>query len=538
MALKVLMLKKRLDEKRAALAALEAKDAEFSKREADLEASIGEAKTDEEQKTVEEAVDAFESEKKAHEENKGTLRDEIAQLESDIAAEENRQKEQTPAPVREERKEKHNKMEIRDKFFKMTYAERDAMFARDDVKNWIGQVRSLMKRDAGGVNNAKVLIPQVMLPILRELIEENSKLLKHVNLQRITGDGRQTIDGGFPEAVWTEMCGSLNELQIGFYDVTVSGYKVGGFISVCNALLEDSDVALATDILTKLGRGIGYAVDKSIIFGTGTKMPLGILPRLAQTSEPAGSSDTARPWVDLHTSNIQKITAANSTGLKLFQGIVSAFGAADNKFSNGPVFWVMNNKTKTKLTVEAMAINASGAIVSGMGGTMPIIGGAIELLDFIPDNVIIGGYEGLYLMAERAGLKTGESEHFKFTDDQTVFKATARYDGKPVVPEGFVAIGINNTDVDAAAVDFTVDTANSVQGILLNTDSETVAVGGKVKLIAKTWPGKGTVTWASGTAAKATVDANGEVTGVAAGSSVITATCNGKTASCTVTVTG
>ena len=536
MALKVLMLKKKLDEKRAALTALEAKDADFAKREADLETSIGEAKTEEEQKTVEEAVDAFEGEKKSHEENKVTLRDEIAQLESDIAAEENRQKEQTPAPVREERKE--NKMEIRDKFFGMTYQERDAMFTRDDVKNWIGQVRSLMKRDVGGVNNAKVLIPQVMLPILRQLVEENSKLLKHVNLQRITGDGRQRIDGGFPEAVWTEMCGSLNELQIGYYDVTVSGYKVGGFISVCNALLEDSDIALATDILTKLGRGIGYAVDKSIIYGTGTKMPLGILPRLAQTSEPAGASDTERPWVDLHTSNIQKITAANSTGLKLFQGIVSAFGAADNKFSNGPVFWVMNNKTKTKLTVEAMAINASGAIVSGMGGTMPIIGGAIELLDFIPDNVIIGGYEGLYLMAERAGLKTGESEHFKFTDDQTVFKATARYDGKPVVPEGFVSIGINNTDVDAAAVDFTVDTANSVQGILLNTTTETVAVGGKAKLIAQTWPGKGTVTWTSGTAAKATVDANGEVTGVAAGSSVITATCNGKTASCTVTVTG
>jgi len=47
-----------------------------------------------------------------------------------------------------------------------------------------------------------------------------------------------------------------------------------------------------------------------------------------------------------------------------------------------------------------------------------------------------------------------------------------------------------------------------------------------------------TITWDSGTVAKATVNTDGEVTGVAAGTSVITATTdNGLTAQCTVTVT-
>ena len=48
---------------------------------------------------------------------------------------------------------------------------------------------------------------------------------------------------------------------------------------------------------------------------------------------------------------------------------------------------------------------------------------------------------------------------------------------------------------------------------------------------------KGDVTWTSATPAKATVSSSGLVTGVAAGSSVISATCNGFTAQCTVTVT-
>ena len=86
---------------------------------------------------------------------------------------------------------------------------------------------------------------------------------------------------------------------------------------------------------------------------------------------------------------------------------------------------------------------------------MPGIGGAIEELSFIPDGVIIGGYGDLYLLAERAGAAVGSSEHAMFIEDQTVFKGTARYDGMPVVAEGFVAIGINGTKPTANAVSFT-----------------------------------------------------------------------------------
>ena len=103
----------------------------------------------------------------------------------------------------------------------------------------------------------------------------------------------------------------------------------------------------------------------------------------------------------------------------------------------------MNEKTYTKIIAESVSINAAGAVVAGVNGTMPIVGGAIEVLDFIPDDVVIGGYFDLYLLAERAGTKIGQSEHVQFIEDNTVFKGTARYDGTPVIDEAFVAIGIN-----------------------------------------------------------------------------------------------
>ena len=95
-----------------------------------------------------------------------------------------------------------------------------------------------------------------------------------------------------------------------------------------------------------------------------------------------------------------------------------------------------------------------------MNGTMPVVGGVAEVLSFIPDNVIIGGYFELYLLAERADVRLAQSEHVRFIQDQTVFKGTARYDGLPVIAEAFVAIGINGV-TPTAAMTFAADTANS-----------------------------------------------------------------------------
>ena len=91
---------------------------------------------------------------------------------------------------------------------------------------------------------------------------------------------------------------------------------------------------------------------------------------------------------------------------------------------------------------------------------MPVTGGDVELLEFMPDDVIVGGYGDLYLLTERAGMYIAQSEHVRFIEDQTVFRGTARYDGMPVIEEGFVAIGIGGTKPTGDAVTFPTDSAN------------------------------------------------------------------------------
>lgn len=454
MALRALMIKKKLDTARAALEDLRKKDSEFVTREADLEKAISEANTEEERGVVEEEIGKYEAEKKEHEDDKANLERTVSELEADLAEAEKEQ-DTTPAPTAERKENKI--MENRTKFFGMDAQQRDAFFARDEIKNYLGEVRACIT-EKRALTNVGLTIPEVMLGLLRENLERYSKLYRHVNVRSISGNGTLIVEGTIPEAVWTDCCANLNELDLVFNNVEVACWKVGGYFAVCNATLEDSDIDLASELLTAIGQAIGFALDKAILYGTGTRMPLGVVTRLAQTEAPSDYPATARPWADLHTSNIQSIAAATK-GNSLISAIVEASGAMKGKYSRGEKVWVMNETTYTRLMAQTVATTAAGTIVAGIAATMPVVGGIIEVLNFIPDNVIIGGYFDLYLLAERAGQKFATSEHVRFLQDQTVFKGTARYDGTPTIAEGFVAIGLNGVTPDATMT-FAPDSAN------------------------------------------------------------------------------
>ena len=541
--LKVLLLKRNIDAAKKKLEALRAKDEEFAKREAELEQAINEAaaeegeNAEEAQKAVEEEVEKFDAEKQAHEDAKKSLDDEIAEMEKELEDAEAEQETTAPEEKQEERKAKKMvTISKRNRFF--ANADVNTIFERDDVKAYLAEVRSCIQNKRE-LTNVGLTIPEVFIGLIKENVENYSKLYKHVNVQAISGKAREVVQGTIAEAIWTECCAVLNELNLGFNDVEIDCFKVAGYYKVCNAVLEDNDIDLATKLLEALSQAIGLAVDKAILYGRNSvstqKMPLGIVSRLAQTSEPSNYPTTARPWVDLHTSNIVSLSAG-LTGAALFKALVLASGKAKSNYSRGEKVWVMNETTYTKLMAETVSVNANGQIVTGVAGTMPVIGGVIEVLNFIPDNTIIGGYFDLYLLGERAGAQFAQSEHVFFIQDQTAFKGVARYDGQPVIAEAFVAIGLEATTPAANAVAFEPDKANVVKAIALSKNAVSVEEGASVTIEAVTMPIEAPITWTSSDETKATVD-GGVITGVASGSATITAVSGSASASVAVTVT-
>ena len=442
MALRSLMKGKALRTAQKSLEEARAKMEELKTREAELETAIEEAETDEEKAVVEEEVDKFDAEKAEAEKAVTDLEAEVDKLERELEEIEKAPVEEAP----EERTAETPQKEVRTmnkRWKEMSYEERTAFVQKEEMQSFLGEVRAAIK-EKRAISNAGYLIPQVLLGLLRENIEDYSKLYSRVNLRQLGGTGRMVIEGTIPEAVWTEACANLNELDLSFSKVEVDGYKVGGYFKICNATLEDSDVDLASELITALGQAIGLALDKAILYGTGTKMPVGVVTALAAVSQ--------TPNIISH--------AATVVGKALVQALIGDIAKAKSNYSRGEKIWIMNETTYSALLAQFVETDANGAYVSVINGKMPVVGGDIIVLSFMPDNTIIAGYFDLYLLAERAGTTIGTSEHAFWTADQTGFKGTARYDGKVLRDNAFVAIGINGVTPAANQVTFAQDGAN------------------------------------------------------------------------------
>lgn len=477
MALRQIRLRKQIDDLRNQLAEADKTTESLVERrnalllrEKELEDALEETNeqtSEEDRAALDSSMDEYENDLKSLETDEETngqerkrLQDEINKLQAEL--DELDARSETATRQKEERKvEHHMPIENRRQFFGMNHEERSAFFARDDVKGFVKRLREF-KMENRDVTGAKLLIPDRVLGLVREQVQTSSKLLKYVNFKTVPGTSRAIVSGTIPEAIWTEMCATLNELTISFNSTELDGYKIGGYFAVCNAVLADADeVDLATEFVMNLAAAIAKGLDKSIPFGTNVKMPMGIVTRLMQTEQPGDYPATAREWKNLSTTNVISITSANSTGIKLFQSLAKAMKTAHNKYTNGTKFWLMNEATKLDIMVEAMSFTANGAIATGVNGTMPVIGGDIVTIEDIPDGMIVAGYGDCYLLVQREGEKYASSEHVRFIQDETVFKGEARYDGEPVIAEAFVFIGINGVTPSAASVTFPGDKANT-----------------------------------------------------------------------------
>lgn len=328
----------------------------------------------------------------------------------------------------------------------MTFEARSALVEREDVKATLASVRSLIK-EKRTVTGAEVFIGTTVFDLVKENILEYSKLYQRVKAQFTNSNGRVPFEGTIPEAIWVECCDAIPELAISFGSIDLLCNKVAGFFAVCNSRVEDADIDLIDALTDALSAALGKAVDKAILYGTGVKMPTGVVTAI--------NADNT-----LKTTNLVTI-ASSKTGKELFKELIKASGKADGKYSTGSKLWICSDKTRVNLVAEAIEFNAAGSLVSGVEQKMPVDGGDIITLDFMADDNIVVGYFDLYALLVKRGFTLAVSTEVRFIEDQTVIKGTARMDGKPVVKGAFVAIGIGSAPATSATFPAVPTTANA-----------------------------------------------------------------------------
>lgn len=477
MALKVLLLRSRLAPLQTELQTLETTRDGFAAREAELEHDIAEAQTDEERSVVEAAVNAFEQERSANAADITRVQERINEINEEIRSLEEAQTPPASDPPAAEptgttnTERSNHSMPINNperRWFGLTYQERDALLTRDSTKEFLQRVRQL-RAQQNSVTGAELGIPTEFMQILRDLTYQNSKLWPYVHSEAIRGKARQNVAGTGCEAVWSEMLANINEIVMDFTQLEMDGYMLAGYIAISNAVLEDdSDLQLLTSILNAMGEANARGLDKAIVYGTGKKMPVGFITRLAASAQPEWWNNDQGDFKDLHSSHILKLDIDSTSGAAFFGTLIEALGIADPKYSDGRVFWVMNRKTHIRLMAKALAFDSAAAITAGINNTFPIVGGDIIELDFMADNDIAGGFGSLMRMSEREGASIAASDIPFFLRNMTVYRSIGRYDGKPARGEAFVLVNFHNT-APTTSISFAPNLANDPLGTLIVT---------------------------------------------------------------------
>lgn len=511
--LRVLMLNSEIAALRSQLTPLEQTRDGFAAREEQLRQAISEAATDEERGVVSTAIETFEQERSTNAAEISRIHGEIEQREEQIRSLEAAQ---TPPPANNSvpnsdtgnTNHERGNVEMSNperRWFGLTYQQRDELLARDSTKEFLQRFRQL-RAQQNSATGAELGIPTEFMQILRDLTYQNSKLWKYVHSESLRGNARQNIVGTASDAVWTETVANINEIVLDFTQLEVDGYMLAGYMAISNAVLaDDSDLQLLTSILNAMGEANARALDKSIAYGTGVKMPVGFITRLAASAKPSWWGKDQGDFIALNTSHILKLDIDSTSGAAFFGSLIEALGIADPKYSDGRAFWIMNRKTHIRLMAKALAFDAAAALTAGINNTFPIIGGDIVELEFMADNDIAGGFGDMMRMVEREGATIASSDIPLFLRNMTVYRSIGRYDGKPARGESFVLVNFHNTQ-PTTSISFAPDLANEKLGTLIVTTAAGASNGKSIVTVA----GNGSGTLKYQTSGQAIAVGNGE----------------------------
>lgn len=421
MALKQLMIQKKIDQRNSVLADLMLREEGFKTRSEELETALSEAKTDEEVSAVEESINALETEKSEVEEKKSSLEGEIKELENeleqlnskvdDTQKRSNQTKNQTRGEVG------MNRLQVRELLKTGEYYE------RSEVKEFYEQFKNLR-----AVSGGELTIPEVVVNRIMDIMGDFTTLYPLVDKITVKGTTRILVDTDTTAATWIEQKAAIPTGDVGTITaIDFDGFKVGKVTFVDNYLLQDSIINLDDYVTKKIARAIAKALDIAIVNGTGAanKQPTGIVPSLAEDHKVTAIAD----------ANLIKNTVKN----------IGLIDTGDDTV--GEIVAVMKRSTYYNRFLEfSIQVNSEGNVVGKLPNLKQpdLLGLRVVFNNSLAADQVLFGEFDKYTLIERESITIDNSEHVKFVEDQTAFRGKGRFDGKPTKVNAFVLVTITD----------------------------------------------------------------------------------------------
>lgn len=406
---------KEIELKRNKLEALKTREADFKKREKDLERALGEAENEEDMKLVSDSVDELEAEKKELEAEKIEVEAELKVIQDKLdELNEKRSEENDDDKMEDEEKqqERGKRSMTKQSYLKLRH-----------VKEFYTQLRELKTR---GVTGQSITVPQEVIDRVMIQVGDYTTLYPLVDRIKVKGTARILIDVSEDGAVWMEMVGALPEGDTGsITNVDFDGFKLGKITAIDNAFLQDSIINLDAYVTKKIAIAIAKSLDKAILKGEGAanKQPDGIIPKL--------NADN-------------KVNVALTGTAKDIAKIVAPIGLIDDgEESVGEIVAVMKRKTYYNRIVAMNMGEASDGIPNAKLPNLAsptILGLSVVFNQHMDEDQILYGDFQKYTLVEREDITIERSEHAKFTQDQLAIRGKGRFDGKPTNVDAFVLV--------------------------------------------------------------------------------------------------
>lgn len=437
MSLRILLLRKKLEERKNKLGLIEEEIKDIEKREDETAQAIDdidESTSEEDAKTVEEIVEGLEKEKADKAQEKTQLEKEIEEIEKEISDIEEDNEEETETKKGEERK--NEKKEVLTRGLSMNFenmntrervgqildrSEENRKFFRDVVDLYFNRAALAgMTTETAGF-----MVPDDVYYEISQRIGEYGSLYNVVRKLELVGKARIIMNAGTPTMYWTEKCEPLKEVTLGELNaIELDNYKLGGYLFLCESFVQDvnenrhHNITIANYIMNEFAKAIAEALDKAIYEGKG-----------AAEKEPEG------------ICSVIKTTKSVSNILE----VLGYIGELDTQFyehnaKDGTITMVANRKTLYKwIYPETWGKDSNGRFVYGMGNNLPD-GTRILLSNVIKDDEVVVGDFNQYILGERKDMAFDTNDRLQWIEENIGYKIRGRYDGKVANPKAFVRL--------------------------------------------------------------------------------------------------
>lgn len=446
MALKTLMLRKKLEQEERKLVELREEKEVLNNEEAELKEAIEELdenSTEEERATVEETVDQLSAKIEDHDKKLKEVEGAIEKIKAEIELEEETPDEEESTTETSERAEVPtitkrsyegvknmviergmNDMDFqtRDRLLRLNMEQENRDFFTNLKDLYLGRAAAL-----GGMSptDAQLLLPEDIVFEINQRVGEYGALYNLVRKIPLKGHARIIINADTVKMFWTEKCEPLKETVLPtLRQVEIDNFKLGGYLFLCEAFVEDVDantqngLTMQNFILNEFAKAIAQELDRVIYEGKG-----------ATAKEPEGI-----------TMHVKKTTEVDGV-----LGVLGAIGEIEVDYlqhnaPNGTVSVVGNRSTLYKYILpETWGKDANGRLVYGMGNALPD-GTRIVYSNVIPDGELVIGDFNQYVLGVRKEMSFDTNDRLQWIEENIGYKIRGRYDGKPINPKAFTRV--------------------------------------------------------------------------------------------------